>query len=99
MNIKINSVHFDADTKLKDFIHQKMEKLSQFYDEFIDVEVFLRIDKAQDNDNKTAEIKITIPGHELFVDKHSKSFEQAIDDCIDSLKRQIKKHKDKKKRP
>lgn len=99
MNIKINSVHFDADTKLKNFIHDKIEKLSQFYDEFIDIEVFLRLNNTQGQENKVAEIKMNIPGNELFVDKQSKTFEQAIDDCIDSLKRQIKRHKEKKKRP
>ncbi len=98
MNIKINSVHFDADKKLKDFINNKVKKLYQFNEEIIEAEVFLRLDNNQGQDNKLAEIKIEIPGGDLFADKKANTFEQAIDGCVNALKRQINKYKDKNKR-
>jgi len=95
MNVKIQSVHFDADKKLLDFIDAKVNKINQFFDQIVGVEVILRVDRDQEMENKVAEIKLEIPGNDLFAKKQSRSFEESIDDCIDALKRQVTKHKEK----
>jgi putative sigma-54 modulation protein len=95
MNIQIHSVRFDADKKLIDFVHQKLGKLSQFSDDIVSAEVFLRLDKDQDRENKVAEIKLEYPGGPLFARKQSKTFEESTDSVIDALKKQITKQKDK----
>ncbi len=95
MKIKIHSIHFDADQKLESFISTRMDKLDQYFDNIINGEVYLRLDKSDSNDNKVAEIKLHIPGSELFVKKQSKSFEEATDIAVEALKRQVKKHKEK----
>ncbi|MBD81665.1 MAG: ribosomal subunit interface protein [Crocinitomicaceae bacterium] len=95
MKIEIHSIHFDADEKLEAFIGSKMDKLDQYYDNIINGEVFLRLDKSDSNDNKIAEIKLKIPGNELFVKKQCKSFEEATDTAVEALRRQVKKHKEK----
>jgi putative sigma-54 modulation protein len=97
MNIQIHSVRFDADKKLTDFVHQKLEKLPQFSDDIVNVEVFLRLDKDQDRENKIAEIKLELPGGPLFAKRQSKSFEESTDGAIDAIKKQITKHKQKKR--
>ncbi len=81
MNIKIHSVHFDADRKLEDFIESKVKKLVQFSDDIIGAEVFLKLENTQDAENKIAEIKLDIPGNELFAKKQSKSFEEELRYC------------------
>jgi putative sigma-54 modulation protein len=98
MNIKINSVRFSADKKLEKFIQNKVKKLVQFYDDIIGVEVFLKLEKTQSSENKITEIRIDIPGNELFAKKQSKSFEESTDNAIDALKKQITKHKEKIRR-
>jgi putative sigma-54 modulation protein len=95
MDIKIISVHFDADKKLVDFITKKVNKLVKFYEEIIGAEVFLRLENTQDLDNKVAEIKLIIPGNDLFAKKQSKTFEEAADNVIAALRMQIDKHKGK----
>ncbi len=95
MNIQIHSVRFDADRKLLEFIRQKVKKLEQYNDRIIGVEVFLRLDKSQDTENKIAEIKLDIPTSPLFAKKQSKTFEEATDEAVDALKRQITKQKEK----
>lgn len=95
MDINIHSIHFDADTKLLDFINTKLSKLSTFYDKIIDAEVFLRLDKSDTNENKLVEIKLNLPGKEMFAKKQSKSFEESTDEVVEALRRQIKKHKEK----
>ncbi len=97
MNIQIHSVRFDADKKLIDFVHQKLEKLTQFDEDIVNAEVYLRLDKDQERENKISEIKLELPGGPLFARKQSKTFEVATDEAIDALKKQITKHKQKKR--
>jgi len=95
MDIKIHSVRFDADIKLIDFIKNKVSKLIQFNDDIIAAEVFLRLENSQDMENKITEIKLDIPGNNLFAKKQSKTFEEATDLAVDALRKQVKKKKDK----
>jgi len=97
MNIQIHSVRFDADKKLIDFVHQKLSKLTQFGEDIVNAEVFLRLDNDIENENKISEIKLDLSGKPLFARKQSKTFEEATDDAIDALKKQITKHKQKKR--
>ncbi|MDR2038402.1 MAG: ribosome-associated translation inhibitor RaiA [Bacteroidales bacterium] len=95
MDIKINSVHFDADQKLIDHVNKKISKLGQFFDGIIGAEVFLRLENVQDDENKIAEIRLLIPGSDLFVKKQSKTFEEAVNKSVETLNRQVTKHKEK----
>jgi len=95
MNIQIHSVKFDADKKLIKFINQKVNKLSQFSNNIIAVEVFLRLAKDQEKENKLVEIRIEYPRGPLFAKKQSKTFEEATDNVIEALKKQITKQKEK----
>ena len=91
--IQVQSIHFDADQKLLSFISEKVKKLHTYHDRIISGEVFLRLDKSDDHMNKVSEVRITVPGHELFARKQCKSFEEATDHVIDALKSQISKIK------
>src|SRR5258705_10912524 len=96
MNVNIQTVRFDADNKLVDYINRKMEKLSTFHDRIIKVDVFLKLDNVVHNiKDKIAEIRVHVPRHQLFVKSTSKSFEGSFDDAFDSIINQIKKTKDK----
>jgi len=97
MNIKIQSVHFDADKKLLDFVTEKVSKLEKYYEEIVSAEVILRIENDSEMESKLAEIRLEIPGNDSFAKKQSKSFEESIDDCVDALKRQLAKHKEKQR--
>ena len=95
MTPNIQSVHFDADKKLIGFINEKVSKLNHFHDGIIGTDVILRLEKSDDNANKTAEIKLNVKGGMLFAKKQCITFEEAIDTAIDALRSQIKKAKDK----
>lgn len=96
MKINVQSIHFDADVQLLDFIEKKANKLGQFFDQIIDTEAILRLEKSsEDKKNKLVEFKVNIPGQLLFAKDHAKSFEEAVDLCIESLRKQIVKHKEK----
>jgi len=97
MNVQIHSVRFDADKKLIDFVHQKLGKLTQIGEDIVNAEVYLRLDKDQERENKISEIKLDLSGKPLFARKQSKTFEEATDGAVDALKKQIAKHKQKKR--
>lgn len=98
MKVNITSVHFKTDTKLESFIEKKVEKLSGLYEGVIGTEVTLKIDKAETKENKIAEIRLQIPGYDLYAKKQSKTFEEAADIAIDALKKQLEKHKGRLKK-
>jgi len=95
MKLKVQSIHFDADKKLLSFIQERVDKLLHFYEDIIDGEVFLKIEKAEPAENKVTEIKINIPGKVLFAKEQCKTFEEATDLAVEALRKQINKHKEK----
>jgi putative sigma-54 modulation protein len=97
MQVKIYSVQFKADVKLENFIEDKLGKLNNYYDQILGSEVFLKLENTNGPENKITEIRLSIPGNDLFAKKQSKTFEEATDQAIDALRRQIQKHKDKVK--
>ena len=98
MNVKIQSVKFDADQKLVDFIQLKLSKIGRFADNILSADVTLKIDKDDEAGNKVAIVKLNVAGGgELVADRRSKSFEESVDLCIDAIKKQIEKFKEKRK--
>ncbi|MBV6643876.1 MAG: ribosome-associated translation inhibitor RaiA [Cyclobacteriaceae bacterium] len=97
MKLQMHSIHFDADRKLVDFIQKRANKLETFYDRIIDGEVFMRLENGDSRENKIIEIKLNIPGNQLFAKEKCKSFEAAADEAVEALRRQLKKFKEKQK--
>jgi putative sigma-54 modulation protein len=97
MNVNIQTVHFVADSRLIEYVNQKLQKLSSFTDRIIRVNVFLKLDNVMHVvKDKVAEIRIHVPRHYFFVKSTSKSFEESFDDAFDSIVTQIKKNKERK---
>lgn len=90
----MHSIHFDADVKLLDFIQKKVDKLETFNGQIVDGEVFLRLNNSR-VENKTVEIKLNIPGSQLFAKEEAKTFEEATDQATEALRRQLRKLKPK----
>ena len=95
MELQIQSVHFDADVKLLEFIEKRIAKLETFFDRIVTVDVILRVEATDSTDNKFVEIKVSVPGSILIAKETAKSFEEATDEVADSLRRQLIKHKEK----
>ena len=95
MKLQMHSIRFNADQRLISFIQKKADKLDKFFDRIIDAEVFMRLDKDNNMENKIIEIKLNIPKSQLFAKERAKTFEEASDLAVEALKKQIIKHKDK----
>ena len=92
MKLQIHSLHFDADPALIEFIQRKVDKLETFYDRIVDGEVFLRLNNSG-IENKTVEIKLNVPGNQLFAKEEAKTFEEGTDLAVEALRRQVRKVK------
>ena len=96
MNVKIQTVHFNADSKLVDYVNRKLEKLTVFSDRIIQVNVYLKLDNVVHSiKDKIAEIRVHVPRHNYFVKATSKSFEESFDSAFESIVSQIKRKKEK----
>ena len=95
MKVTTQSVNFEADQKLLDFIQKRMDKLDQYYDKVIKSNVFLKVENTSGKQNKIFEAKISVPGDSFVVKKVCKTFEEGADSAVNTLGRQLKKRKDK----
>ncbi|MBS1761829.1 MAG: ribosome-associated translation inhibitor RaiA [Bacteroidetes bacterium] len=96
MNVKIQTLRFDADSKLLAFVKKRIEKIRQFHDKITHVDVYLKLDNVVHSiKDKIVEIKVNIPRHEFFVKQSSKSFEESFDNALDAVVVQLKRRKEK----
>ncbi|MEC4113737.1 ribosome hibernation-promoting factor, HPF/YfiA family [Myroides pelagicus] len=97
MKVNIQAVNFNVDRKLVDFVNDRLAKVEKFYDKVISVDVFLKLENSSDKENKTAEMKLLVPGDEMVVKKTCKTFEEGVDLGADALERLVVKFKEKQK--
>ena len=96
MEVQIQSVKFDAGKQLLEFIQKKMDRLDRFVDERASgAEVVLRLYPDSEKGNKVVVISLRVPGGDIRVEERAFTFEEAIDNSMDIIKRQIEKAKAK----
>lgn len=95
MKVIIQTPEFKAKQELLDLVEEKVSKLERFNERIIDARVTLKLDKSDTRENKICEIKIAIPGNDLYVSKQAETFEEAIAFATDAIKRQVVEAKEK----
>ncbi|MCW2118696.1 ribosome hibernation-promoting factor, HPF/YfiA family [Flavobacterium sp. 7A] len=95
MKVSIHAVNFNVDGKLVNFVQERMDKLERYYGKVVSSDVYLKVVKTSDKENKIVELKVNVPGNEFLVKKQCKSFEEAIDLSSGSLGRLLVKTKEK----
>ena len=97
MEIRIQSIHFDATEQLQAFIQKKVSKLEKYYEDIKKVEVSLKVVKPETAENKEARVKVLVPNGEFYASKICNTFEEAIDLSVEALEKQLVKHKEKQR--
>ncbi|PCJ81583.1 MAG: ribosomal subunit interface protein [Flavobacteriales bacterium] len=97
MKVNVHSIHFDADKKLVDYVNKKVNKLDNYFDGIVGGDVYLKLDNSGDKANKITEIKINMPGKELFAKRQNKTFEEAVNSAVEAIRRQVSRYKGKLK--
>ena len=95
MKVNVNAVNFAADRKLIDFIQDRLDRLDKFNGKIVSSDVFLKVEKTSEKENKIVEIKIHVPGDDFMVKKQCKTFEEAVELAAESLERLLVKRKEK----
>ncbi len=95
MDIKIQSLKFDASKQLIEFVEKKMSRLERFAERPTGVDVVLRLEKDSEKGNKVASVALHVPGGDIMSEQHAKTFKEAVDLALDAVKRQIEKRRDK----
>jgi putative sigma-54 modulation protein len=95
MKVNVQAVNFTVDRKLVDFVQERMDRLEKYYDKIVSADVFLKVEKTSDKENKFVEIKINVPGDDFLVKKQCKTFEEAVELSSESLERLLVKRKEK----
>ena len=93
MNTTINPVKFKTDEKLEKYINDKVSKLDRMIDNAMKCEVTLKLEKPETDNNKIVDMRLYVPGKDLFVTKQADTFEDAVNQCVDTLKVQIERYK------
>ncbi len=95
MKVSVQSVNFNISSELVEFIEKKVNNLEKFHDHILGGQVFLKVQSSSEKENKITELKMRIPGNDIVAKKQSKTFEEGISQCVDSVRRQLLKRKDK----
>ena len=96
MDVKIQTVHFESDEKLIEFVRKKLDKLNTYHDRITKVDVFLKLDNIVHTlKDKIVELRVHVPKHDFFVKASSKSFEESFDNAFESIVNQLKRQKQK----
>ncbi|HEU4788290.1 MAG TPA: ribosome-associated translation inhibitor RaiA [Flavobacterium sp.] len=95
MKVNVHAVNFTVDKKLVDFVQERMDKLEKYYDRVVSSDIFMKVEKTSEKENKIVEIKINVPGDDFLVKKQCKSFEEAVEQSAESLERLLVKRKEK----
>ena len=94
MEVKIQSVKFDASKQLIEFVEKKMSRLERFEGNSTGVDVILKLDKDSEKGNKLALVTLHVPGGDIVSEQRARTFEEAVDLALDAVKRQIEKRKE-----
>lgn len=85
MKINLQTLKFTAKQELKDFVQEKVSKLSRYDDKIISADVTLILEESKIPANKVCEIRLIVPGNDDFVKKIGESFEEAILVAVETL--------------
>ncbi len=91
MNLHVSGHHLEVTPALRDFVAQKLERVTQHFDHVIDVNVILKVEKLK----QKAEVTVHVRGKDIFVESEDNDMYAAIDALADKLDRQVQKYKQK----
>ena len=94
MKITIQTAGVTPHEPLKERIEKKLAKLETFYDKIVETTVFLKVENSTEKSNKTTELVIKVPGDDIVVKKTCATFEESLDEAVDTAKKLLIKKKE-----
>ena len=91
MNLHLSGHHLEVTPAIRDYVTNKLTRVTRHFDHVIDVNVIVSVDKLK----KKAEANVHLKGKDIFVETAHEDLYAAIDQLMDKLDRQVVKHKNK----
>ena len=91
MNLNITGHHIEVTPAIREYVREKISKVTRHFDQVIDVNVILSVEKLV----QKAEVNLHVSGKAIFVQAEDANLYAAIDSLTDKLDRQVVKHKEK----
>lgn len=91
MRIDIETVGFEPEQDLLDYVDEKIKKLSRFFENITGIDVYLKSIHDDNAQTKVAEIKVFLPGPSIYAEYQTDTFYGAIDQVTEKVKKQLKK--------
>ncbi len=91
MRIEITSKSFEITDNVREYIEERLTKLTRYFDKLIECHVILKVERI------IYRFEITLHGNgfDLFSEAHSEDVYAAFDAAAGKMERQVRKHKDK----
>lgn len=91
MNLQLTGHHLEITPALRDYVTNKLTRISNHFDHVIDVKVTMSVEKLA----QKVEATLHVPGNDLHATCADENMYSAIDMLTDKLDRQVLKHKEK----
>jgi putative sigma-54 modulation protein len=91
MNLHVTGHQLAVTPAIREYVAGKLERITHHFDQVIDVNVIMSVDKLQ----QKAEATVHVRGKDIFCESTAADMYAAIDALIDKLDRTILKHKEK----
>ncbi len=91
MNLNITGHHLEITPAIREYTTVKFGKIKRHFDNVIDVQIILSVEKLK----QKAEATVHMSGKDLFVECDDENLYAAIDALVDTMDRQVIKHKEK----
>ncbi len=91
MQVSLSGHHVDITDSIRNYVHEKIQRLDRHFDQALDINIILTVEKLRHK----AEATLHVSGSSLHADDVKEDMYAAIDGLIDKLDRQGMKHKEK----
>jgi len=95
MNLTISGHHIEVTPALKEYITEKIGKLSTHFEDLLNAKVILTVERHKEHDGRKAECTLHMKGVDLFADASNADMHVAIDEMVAKLERQVVRHKER----
>ncbi|MFY7670234.1 ribosome hibernation-promoting factor, HPF/YfiA family [Tenacibaculum sp. MEBiC06402] len=92
-DINIQFIRMNTSENLEEFILKKLEKITKFYQNLIDINVYIKYENSSENKGRICEVEMKQPGFRLFASADENDYQVAVTKAVDQIKRQLDKHK------
>jgi putative sigma-54 modulation protein len=96
MNLTISGHHLEVTPALREYVINKLDRVTRHFDQVVDITVLLSVEKQKEKERRQkAEVNLHVKGRDIHVEHANEDLYAAIDQLVDKLDRQVCRHKDR----